>query len=130
MLYRQNRVAGGTYFCDFARPFRRCAGAARRATARRISHGGAEKPFTIDAIAILPDHLHAVWTLPDGDANYYGRWRAIKSCFTRELRISDMPLTLANPADSSACSTFTALMIHLLFFEPIKCHISSISISL
>ncbi|WP_370869842.1 hypothetical protein [Methylobacter sp.] len=30
----------------------------------------AERPFTIDAIVILPDHLHAVWTLPDGDADY------------------------------------------------------------
>ena len=53
----------------------------------------AERPFTIDAIVILPDHLHAVWTLPDGDAGYSGRWRAIKSNFTHELRLSGMPLT-------------------------------------
>ncbi|MDP1774677.1 MAG: transposase [Methylobacter sp.] len=52
-----------------------------------------ERPFTIDAIVILPDHLHAVWTLPDGDADYSGRWRAIKSNFTHELRLSGMPLT-------------------------------------
>jgi len=53
----------------------------------------AERPFTIDAIVILPDHLHAVWTLPDGDADYSGRWRLIKSNFTHELRLSGMPLT-------------------------------------
>jgi putative transposase len=47
----------------------------------------------IDAIVILPDHLHAIWTLPDGDADYSGRWRAIKSRFTRELRASGIPLT-------------------------------------
>lgn len=52
-----------------------------------------ERPFTIDAIVILPDHLHAVWTLPDGDADYSGRWRAIKSNFTHALRLSGMPLT-------------------------------------
>ncbi|HEY8095992.1 MAG TPA: hypothetical protein VIE65_07815 [Methylobacter sp.] len=56
----------------------------------------AERPFTIDAIVILPDHLHAVWTLPDGDADYSGRWRAIKSNFTHELRLSGMPLTPDN----------------------------------
>nr|WP_318025890.1 transposase [Methylobacter tundripaludum] len=47
----------------------------------------------MDAIVILPDHLHAVWTLPDGDADYSGRWRAIKSKFTHELQLSGMPLT-------------------------------------
>ena len=29
-----------------------------------------ERPFTIDAIVILPEHLHTVWTLPEGDADY------------------------------------------------------------
>ena len=40
-------------------------------------------PFEIEAQVILPDHLHAVWTLPDGDANYATRWRLIKEAFTR-----------------------------------------------
>lgn len=44
-----------------------------------------EAPFTIDAIVILPDHLHTIWTLPEGDRNYSKRWRAIKSRFTRAL---------------------------------------------
>ena len=39
----------------------------------------AQRPFIIDAIVILPDHLHTIWTLPDGDADYSGRWRAIKA---------------------------------------------------
>jgi putative transposase len=33
----------------------------------------------------LPDHLHAVWTLPPGDDDYAGRWRSVKSRFTRSL---------------------------------------------
>jgi hypothetical protein len=30
----------------------------------------AERSFTIDAIVILPEHLHAIWTLPESDADY------------------------------------------------------------
>ena|SRR5258707_1315254 len=42
-------------------------------------------PFDIDAIVILPDHLHAVWTLPPGDADFSTRWRLIKSRFAKAL---------------------------------------------
>jgi putative transposase len=42
-------------------------------------------PFVIDAIVVLPDHIHAVWTLPQGDADFSLRWRLIKSCFARAL---------------------------------------------
>ena len=42
-------------------------------------------PFHIDAMVILPDHLHAVWTLPDGDADFSTRWRWIKIRFSRAM---------------------------------------------
>ena len=42
-------------------------------------------PFHIDAVVILPDHLHCVWTLPDGDADYSNRWGLIKAAFSRAL---------------------------------------------
>ncbi len=45
-----------------------------------------ERPFTIDAFVVLPDHLHCVWTLPARDSDYSVRWGAIKSRFTRQLR--------------------------------------------
>ena len=45
----------------------------------------AQSPFTIDAIVILPEHLHTIWTLPENDDDYPKRWRAIKSLFTRTL---------------------------------------------
>ena len=45
----------------------------------------AERPFGIAAWVVLPDHLHAVWTLPEGDADFSTRWRIIKSRFSREL---------------------------------------------
>lgn len=37
-----------------------------------------EHPFTIDAIVVLPDHLHTIWTLPQDDAAYALRWNLIK----------------------------------------------------
>jgi putative transposase len=42
-------------------------------------------PFETVAICILPDHIHALWALPEGDANFATRWSAIKSCFSRGL---------------------------------------------
>ena len=41
-----------------------------------------ERPFTIDAFVVLPDHLHCIWTLPPGDSDYSTRWRLIKSRFS------------------------------------------------
>lgn len=40
-------------------------------------------PFEIDAIVLLPDHLHCLWTLPDADADFSTRWRLIKTYFSR-----------------------------------------------
>jgi putative transposase len=42
----------------------------------------AERPFRIDAWVVLPDHLHAIWTLPQGDGDYATRWRLIKARFS------------------------------------------------
>lgn len=42
-------------------------------------------PFRIDAWVVLPDHMHAVWTLPEGDAKFALRWRQIKAGFSRGL---------------------------------------------
>lgn len=44
-----------------------------------------ERPFYVNAIVVLPDHLHAVLTLPPGDSDYANRWRLIKSRFTRAI---------------------------------------------
>lgn len=45
----------------------------------------AERPFAIDAWVVLPDHLHCVWTLPEGDRDFPTRWGAIKARFSRGL---------------------------------------------
>lgn len=44
-----------------------------------------DHPFTIDAIVVLPEHLHCIWTLPPGDADYKTRWALIKAGFSRQL---------------------------------------------
>ena len=45
-----------------------------------------DAPFGINAWVVLPDHMHAVWTLPSGDRAYGQRWGKVKSKFTRSLR--------------------------------------------
>jgi putative transposase len=40
-------------------------------------------PFQVDAMVMLHDHMHAIWTLPPGDAAYPKRWGAIKKHFTQ-----------------------------------------------
>jgi putative transposase len=54
----------------------------------------AERPFRIDAWVVLPDHMHAVWTLPEGDTDYSGRMAAIKARFTVGVRRSGFRPTL------------------------------------
>jgi putative transposase len=48
----------------------------------------AKRPFGIEAWVVLPDHMHCVWTLPEGDADFSGRWREIKGQFSMALRRS------------------------------------------
>ncbi|KTD35414.1 Transposase IS200 like protein [Legionella moravica] len=42
-------------------------------------------PFCMEAIVVLPDHIHTVWKLPANDFNYSLRWHQIKSYFTKSL---------------------------------------------
>ncbi len=44
-----------------------------------------KRPFHIDAWVVLPDHMHAVWTLPDNDFDFSNRWRLIKQRFSKEI---------------------------------------------
>jgi putative transposase len=40
-------------------------------------------PFSTDAVCLLPDHIHCLWRLPEGDADFSMRWREIKRLFTQ-----------------------------------------------
>ncbi len=50
-----------------------------------VQHVKARHPFRIDAMVVLPEHLHAIWTLPSGDDDIGMRWGLIKSRFSRAL---------------------------------------------
>jgi putative transposase len=86
MHYRRMHVPGASYFFTVVtherRPIFADAQAVRLLEAA-IGRVREKRPFTIEAQVALPDHLHAIWTLPDGDCDYPTRWRQIKEAFTR-----------------------------------------------
>lgn len=43
------------------------------------------KPFHINAVVIMPDHLHCIWTLPPQDADFSTRWNLLKGHFSRAI---------------------------------------------
>ena len=90
MRYRRLTVAGASYFFTVVtyrrQPFFAEIEAVEmlQAAVERVRQ---RRPFIVEAQVIMPDHLHALWTLPDGDCNYATRWRLIKEAFTREYAL-------------------------------------------
>ena len=84
--YRRNFTEGGTYFFTVNLADRTSSLLVDQVdllrSAFRSAH--ATHPFVIDAIVILPNHLHAIWTLPQNDRDYSLRWRLIKTTFSRK----------------------------------------------
>lgn len=85
--YRRSRIPGGTYFFTVTLLNRNSNVLIKHANVLRdaIARTKQQRPFQLKAIVALPDHLHAIWTLPEGDDDYPGRWKAIKSTFCRSL---------------------------------------------
>ena len=91
MRYRRCRQPGGTYFFT--------VNLADRTSRLLIDHVDALRdsvrkvkrrhPFDILGWVVLPDHLHALWTLPDGDDDNATRWALVKSTFSRQLPRSE-----------------------------------------
>ena len=85
--YRRNRIPGGTYFFT--------VNLLERNSRLLIDHidelpaavvkARASRPFHIDGWVVLPEHMHCVWTLPEGDSDYAARWKAIKIAFAKSL---------------------------------------------
>ncbi|MGE0749182.1 MAG: transposase [Variibacter sp.] len=97
--YRRNRLAGGTYFFTVTLADRRSSLLTAHIDLLRSAVRAIRKtrPFVIDAIVVLPDHLHIMMTLPDGDPDFSARWSLIKRRFTDGLASSAVPVTrLAN----------------------------------
>jgi len=84
--YRRNFAPGGTFFFTVTLADRRDTTLVDRIVTLRDAFRvtRSERPFVLDAIVVLPDHLHAVMTLPPEDADFSGRWRRIKALFTHK----------------------------------------------
>jgi putative transposase len=88
--YRRFRVPGATWFFTVSIAERGSSVLTERIDALRAAYRAtvAEQPIHCDAMVILPDHIHAVWTLPPGDADFSNRWRKIKTRFTQGTGLS------------------------------------------
>ncbi|MCB2184062.1 MAG: transposase [Desulfobulbaceae bacterium] len=87
MQYRRDRTKGGTFFFTVVTHNRRkilCQPDNIILLRRIFKEMVTRHPFVIDAFVLLPEHLHCIWTLPDGDENFSTRWRLIKGAFTRK----------------------------------------------
>ena len=82
--YRRLRIEGGTHFFTLALADRRSSLLVERIDLLRGAVGRVRQlhPFDIDAFVVLPEHLHAIWTLPEGDDDFSTRWRLIKLLFS------------------------------------------------
>jgi putative transposase len=86
MRYRRVRVAGASYFFTVVIWRRRailCRPEVRAALRAAMRDELRRRPFSLDAVVVLPDHLHCVWALPEGDCDFPDRWRRIKAAVSR-----------------------------------------------
>ena len=85
--YRRNHVEGGSYFFTVALADRRSDLLVREIVALRaaVRRTRLLYPFRVDAWVVLPEHMHAVWTLPEGDAAFSRRWTLIKRWFSAAI---------------------------------------------
>jgi putative transposase len=83
--YRRNFVPGGTYFFTVTLASPRSQALTEHIDIFRAAYRTvhSRSPFETVAICVLPNHFHAIWRLPDGDANYSGRLSRIKAGFSR-----------------------------------------------
>jgi putative transposase len=85
--YRRAAVPGAISFFTVVLADRRSRALVEHANALRAAYVATarEHPVRVDAMVVLPDHLHAVWRLPEGDADFPVRWRKLKARFTRAV---------------------------------------------
>ncbi|MDX6804607.1 REP-associated tyrosine transposase [Terrihabitans rhizophilus] len=85
--YRRVFLPGGTFFFTVTLADRRADTLVRHVDVLRRAYRTVQErlPFETIAICVLPDHLHALWRLPNGDGEYPRRWSLIKAGFSRSL---------------------------------------------
>ena len=87
MRYRRANIEGGTYFftVNLAERQRTLLIDEIDSLRQIVREVRQRHPFHVDAFVVLPDHLHALWTLPVGDADFAMRWALIKAGFSRRI---------------------------------------------
>ena len=101
MPYYRRSLTGSTYFFTVVTHRRRpilCDDAVRTALRHAIERVRTRLPFTTDAMVLMPDHLHCIWTLPEGEADYSTRWAIIKSSVSRFALVSTVSTGTRNPS--------------------------------
>ena len=85
--YRRFWVPGGTYFFTVNLSDRRGRVLTVNINALRAAfkETRAARPFDVIAAVVMPNHLHCIWTLPEGDADNARRWSQLKSAFSRRV---------------------------------------------
>ncbi len=86
--YRPNRVPGQTFFFTVHLAEHRSALLTEHISAfgEAIRQARGKRPFHVDAWVVLPNHAHAIWTLPPGDDDCASRWRSVKIAFSKAVR--------------------------------------------
>jgi putative transposase len=86
--YRRAKVSGFTFFFTVVLADRSSTLLVDQIDRLRKAYRlvGEHRPFETVAICVLPDHIHAIWSLPEGDADFSSRWSLIKSGFSRGLQ--------------------------------------------
>ena len=97
--YRRCYVPGGSYFFTVVTERRTgilANDSARDCLRNAIRNCQQSLPFRVDALVMLPDHIHTIWTLPTDDCDYSKRWGIIKKHFTQSwltLGGAEQPVT-------------------------------------
>lgn len=89
--YRRAEQAGGTFFLTFVTHRRMHLfdkPLARQCLREAVAVVRRGYPFKLVAIVLLPDHLHLILTLPEGESDYSVRISAIKAGFTRRWLVA------------------------------------------
>ena len=91
MRYRRSDIAGGSYFFTVNLADRSSRLLVERVDDLRAAVRTVKQrhPFEIVAWVVLPEHIHAIWTLPGDDRDFSGRWSLIKSGFSRAVARSE-----------------------------------------
>lgn len=89
--YRHARVPGATYFFTVNLRDRSSDLLVREIALLRecVRATRTRHPFHINAWVVLPEHMHCLWTLPEGDAEFALRWKVIKRAFSRRLPVTE-----------------------------------------